>query len=200
MQGTGRSFGRIVAVERLASVLNGFHLPPKVSEVSMTRCLTLLQNWYMPRGPLHDSVFCDGASACETSPKAIGYSFMSLFCHVSEWNWPMQDATECNRHFVLPISCVLAELCSFQDCKLGAWGAWSACNANVTQQRPMAMARGSKEVKLPCASEYFCWNSYQRHWSPPLFSWILESARERRRGVQVLPALNLVSNCCCLHW
>ena len=86
MQGTGRSFGRIVAVEQLASVLNGFHLPPKVSEVSMTRCLTLLQNWYMPRGPLHDSVFCDGASACETSPKAIGYSFMSLFCHVSEWN------------------------------------------------------------------------------------------------------------------
>lgn len=41
-------------------------------------------------GPLHDSAYCDGASACETSPK---------------------------------------------DCKLGPWGPWSVCNANVTQQR-----------------------------------------------------------------
>ena len=63
------------------------HLPSRVSEVLMTRCLmTLLQNSYMPRGPLHDSVFCDGASACETGPKDIGYTFISLFCHVSAWN------------------------------------------------------------------------------------------------------------------
>ena len=42
------------------------------------------------------------------------------------------------RHCLSPstLTTFTRALLSLQDCKLGPWGAWSACNANVTQQRP----------------------------------------------------------------
>eukprot|EP00435_Cladocopium_sp_Y103_P017155 s62_g4.t1 len=76
-------------------------------------------------GPLHDSAYCDGASACETSPK---------------------------------------------DCKLGPWGPWSACNANVTQQRERRRgvqdlpARGGAECDASGSRD--CEMSSWMAWSP----------------------------------
>ena len=162
MQGQGRSFGRIVAVERLASVLFGFAFAFKSFwSVDDSMFDDLTAKFVHAKGSPAWFGLLRWSQCLWDRPQGhwVHFHFAVLPCVCVE----LINA-RCNRMQQPPFCtsyCVLAELCSFQDCKLGAWGAWSACNANVTQQRPMAMARGSKDVKLPCASEYFCCHSYQ---------------------------------------